>query len=373
MKSLKPFILSASRKINVLPKQKLNNILSSRKLSVQSATVARFYSHGQPEEVLKLETEKLPDKLQTNEVLVKMVAAPINPADLNMVEGTYGSLSGVKPTFPVVGGNEGVGIVVEAGSGVKNLKINDRVIPNKSGLGTWRTHGVFKSEELRTVPNDIPVEYAATVSVNPATAYRLLNDFAKLKEGDVIIQNGANSMVGLSVIQLAKARNIKTINIIRNRPGGETVERLKGLGGYIVVTDEYMQGSAMKFKKLISDLPKPKLALNCVGGETATEMSRYLDNNGVLVTYGGMSRKPVTIPTRLFIFNDIQLRGFWMTRWYQESSEADKATMLNDLYKHIRQNNLKMWMETWDFNVFKEALVRSKVPYRERKVILKME
>jgi len=374
MRSLKTFLLSTSKKINVFQKQKVN-ILSSRKLSVKSATVARFSSHGQPEDVLKLETVALPEKLQPNEVLVKMVAAPINPADLNIVEGTYGSISGVKSkvSFPVVGGNEGVGVVVEAGSEVKNLKINDRVIPGKSGMGTWRTYGVFKSDELRTVPNDIELEYLASISVNPATAYRLINDFAKLKEGDVIIQNGANSMVGFSVIQLAKARNIKTVNIIRPRPKeGETIERLKGLGGHIVVTDEYLQNNPVKFKQLLSDIPKPKLALNCVGGETVTEMSRLLDNNGVLVTYGGMSRKPVTIPTRLFIFNNIQLRGFWMTRWYHESSEAEKVEMFNELYKQVRANNLKYWAETWDFSALKDAVVRSKTPYKERKVILKM-
>jgi trans-2-enoyl-CoA reductase len=60
-----------------------------------------------------------------------MLAAPINPADINMVEGTYG----IKPTLPAVGGNEGVGKVVAVGSNVQSVKENDHVIPLKPGLG----------------------------------------------------------------------------------------------------------------------------------------------------------------------------------------------------------------------------------------------
>lgn len=65
------------------------------------------------------------------------------------------------------------------------------------------------------VPSDIPAAYAATLTINPATAYCLLRDFEKLQPGDVIIQNGANSMVGLAVIQMARQMGVKTINVVR--------------------------------------------------------------------------------------------------------------------------------------------------------------
>lgn len=65
--------------------------------------------------------------------------------------------------------------------------------------------------------NDIPVAYAATLAINPATALCMLNEFEKLEKGDVIIQNGANSMVGLAVVQLARERGIRTINVVRTR------------------------------------------------------------------------------------------------------------------------------------------------------------
>ena len=66
------------------------------------------------------------------------------------------------------------------------------------------------------IPNDIPKAYAATVSVNPCSAYRMLRDFATLRPGDVVIQNGANSMVGLAVIQMAREMGVKTVNVVRS-------------------------------------------------------------------------------------------------------------------------------------------------------------
>ncbi len=83
-------------------------------------------------------------------------------------------------------------------------------------------------------------------------------------------------MVGMAVMQIAKERKLKTINVIRgNRPDFvDVVERMKALGGYAVVADDYL--TTPEFKRLISDLPKPKLALNCVGGSSATEIARNL-------------------------------------------------------------------------------------------------
>jgi trans-2-enoyl-CoA reductase len=69
--------------------------------------------------------------LGSTEVLVKMLAAPINPSDLNVIQGIYGK----KAKLPAIGGNEGVGVVVEVGNDVKSISINDHVIPARFGLG----------------------------------------------------------------------------------------------------------------------------------------------------------------------------------------------------------------------------------------------
>ena len=81
--------------------------------------------------------------------------------------------------------------------------------------GTWRQQGKADEKALVKVPNDIPAPYAATLTINPATAYCLLREFENLKPGDVIIQNGANSMVGQAVVQMARDMGVKTINVVR--------------------------------------------------------------------------------------------------------------------------------------------------------------
>eukprot|EP01119_Soliformovum_irregulare_P002181 TRINITY_DN1239_c0_g1_i1.p1 TRINITY_DN1239_c0_g1~~TRINITY_DN1239_c0_g1_i1.p1 ORF type:complete len:363 (-),score=97.36 TRINITY_DN1239_c0_g1_i1:43-1131(-) len=333
----------------------------------QSAKVISYTSTGSASEVLQIKEEKLPS-LGNDQIVVKMLASPINHADLNMVEGTYGT----HPDLPAVGGNEGVGVVVAKGSGVSSLKEGDYVIPAVSGLGTWRTAGVFKGKDWISVPKDIKKEYLATLST-PSTALRLLTDFAKLREGDFIIQNGASGAVGSAVVQIAAAKKIKTINIIKDaaiEPESK-IERLKSIGGSMAVTASY--AASAQFRRLISESSKPKLALNCVGGASATELARSLGDGGTLVTYGGMSHRPVTLPTSLFIFKGINSTGFWLTNWLKNASPQERDAMLQEIYGLVRSDKIKIMMETWSLSRFAGALKRHHEQGRDRKVILTMD
>ncbi|XP_019403200.1 PREDICTED: trans-2-enoyl-CoA reductase, mitochondrial [Crocodylus porosus] len=266
-----------------------------------------------------------------------MLAAPINPSDINMIQGTYALLS----DLPAVGGNEGVGEVIEVGSHVTSLRPGDWVIPGDAGLGTWRTDAVFTEEKLVKLPGDIPVLCAATLSVNPCTAYRMLCDFETLGPGESVIQNAANSGVGQAVIQIAGAMGIKTINVIRDRPDlQKLVDRLTALGADYVITEEMLRKPEMK--ELFKKVPKPRLALNCVGGKSATEMLRLLQHKGTMVTYGGMAKQPVTAPVSALIFKDLKLRGFWMTQWKKDQAHnKDRLTgMIQTLCDLIRKGQL---------------------------------
>ncbi|XP_043388153.1 enoyl-[acyl-carrier-protein] reductase, mitochondrial isoform X7 [Chelonia mydas] len=201
-----------------------------------------YAQHGEPARVLQLKDLERAE-LGHSGVHVKMLAAPVNPADINMIQGTYALL----PDLPAVGGNEGVGQVVEVGSHVTSVKPGDWVIPADAELGTWRTDAVFSEESLVKLPRDIPLLCAATLSVNPCTAYRMLADFETLGPGDSIIQNAANSGVGQAVIQIAAALGIKTINVIRDRPNlQEVVDRLTSLGADHVITEEMLRKPEMK-------------------------------------------------------------------------------------------------------------------------------
>jgi len=328
-----------------------------------SANVAKYRAHGAPAQVIKMETEEV-GQPKGSDVLIKMLAAPVNPSDINMIEGVYGS----KATLPAVGGGEGVGVVVAAGPNVKDLKVNDWVIPAAGQFGTWRSHLLAAESSFDRVPNDIPVEYAATLRVNPATAYLLLNQFVKLKAGDVIVQNAANSVCGQAVIQLARLAGVKTLNIIRDRPNyKEVVEQLKTLGGDVVVSEEFARSS--DFASVIADLPKPVLALNAVGGASSTELSRLLGNGGTMVTYGGMSKQGVIVPTSNVIFKDLSLRGFWLTRWNETHTRAERQEVLKTLADLVRAKKLKWAMERTDFAQLPSVLAAT-AAQKNRKTVL---
>ncbi|XP_020839005.1 enoyl-[acyl-carrier-protein] reductase, mitochondrial isoform X2 [Phascolarctos cinereus] len=326
-----------------------------------------YAQHGEPVKVVELKTLEL-SSLGRSDVRMKMLAAPVNPADINMIQGTYG----IHPELPAIGGNEGVGQVVEVGSAVTGVKPGDWVIPADMNLGTWRAEAVVSEESLIVIPNDIPLLCAATLSVNPCTAYRLLSDFEQLRPGDSIIQNAANSGVGQAVIQIAAALGLRTINVVRDRPDLQKLtDRLKDLGAEHVFTEEAMRKPEMK--DFFKNFPRPRLALNCVGGRSSTELMRHLGYSGTMVTYGGMAKQPVTASVSSFIFKDIKLRGFWVSQWKKDKGTDQFKEMILTLCDFIHRGQLTApacsQVPLQDYRVALEASMK---PFISSKQILTM-
>lgn len=317
-----------------------------------------------------------------DKVRVKMLMASINPADINQIEGTYAFI----PPCPFVGGNEGVGEIVELGGAISrsHLQVGDWVIPSVAGLGTWREEIVCGPEAVRKVPRSIPLEVAATILINPCTAYRMLHDFVDLKPGDCVIQNGANSAVGRAVIQFCKAMGVQTINVVRDRPGFEALEKeLRSLGATLIVKAERLPlPETITHITTILDNKKPVLALNCVGGQSATDLARTLEAGGIMVTYGGMSKKPVTIPTGLLIFNQIRVEGFWISAWYKREAEIlakgddsltmQREEMINVILDMYKKCQLTMPpCRTHPLSSWQSALEKAISPYTGYKELFK--
>jgi trans-2-enoyl-CoA reductase len=109
---------------------------------------------------------------------------------------------------------------------------------------------------------------------SPPTAVGMLG-MAALVTGDVVVQNGATSAVGTHVIQLAKARGLRTVNVIRHsgrRPDWDaTVAMLRSYGADLVTTE-----ARLKQDLAAAGLPLPALALNCVGGSSAAAIAKVL-------------------------------------------------------------------------------------------------
>ncbi|XP_026321587.1 enoyl-[acyl-carrier-protein] reductase, mitochondrial-like isoform X2 [Hyposmocoma kahamanoa] len=310
-----------------------------------------YSEFGDPAKVLKCQEVTI-ENLKCQDVLVRMLAAPINPADINTIQGKYP----VKITLPSIPGNEGVGIVEDVGHEVENIRPGDKIIFTKSALGTWRNIATFNANYVRVIPDCIGVAEAAMLTVNPCTAYRMLKDFVSVKEcKQVVIQNGGNSAVGQNVIQFCKEWHVPNISIVRARPNiNELKKDLQSLGATYVFTEEEIPKTTIFKEKQIE---KPVLALNCVGGKQLFGIIKHLQHSGKMVTYGGMSKKPVISPTSAFIFKNISFHGFWMTRWNMRADARQRDLMLDDITNMILEKKLKPPVHKMvKFDNFKEAL-----------------
>ncbi|MEO5962351.1 MAG: zinc-dependent alcohol dehydrogenase family protein, partial [Thermomonas sp.] len=198
-------------------------------MSTHAPMHARYHQRGPvPQDVIAAEAFELP-ALQAGQALVEVVAAAINPSDVLTLTGHYGML----PPLPAVGGNEGVGRVVEVGADVSRLAPGQLVLL-PIGSGTWTTHLIADAAQLLPLPAGADPRQLAMLTVNPPTASLLLSDFADLKPGDWVLQNAANSAVGGYVVQLAKARGLRTVNVVRREAACEAVREL---GGDVVLVD----------------------------------------------------------------------------------------------------------------------------------------
>jgi len=149
------------------------------------------------------------------------------------------------------------------------------------------------------------------------------------------------------------------------------VKQLKDLGADYVITEEFFKDSA-NVKNLLKDVTKSKLALNCVGGSATGDLMSFMSENGCLVTYGGMSKRPVMIPTSRLIFQDITAKGFWLSRWLTQHSKEEREKMLNQIADFIRRGALNQPVEEFPLEKFPDALDRALEGYRHGKVLLRL-
>jgi trans-2-enoyl-CoA reductase len=317
-----------------------------------------FNRFGSPGEVLELETDSLISQSPDGgDVLVRILAAPLNPADLNTVEGTYG----VKPGLPATPGIEGHGVVEASAS--PDFEAGDPVIFLRRA-STWASHTTVPGEALFKLPAGIDPLQAAMLKVNPATAWQLLHAFGKPAAGEFIVQNVGNSAVGRCVIQLARDLGIRTISFVRR---GEVLAELKGLGADHVFLDD---DTGLAAARDVLGGAHAALAFNAVGGDSALRLMKLLREGGTHVTYGAMGRKPVTIPNGLLIFHDVQIRGLWVTRWLENAPKDEVAEVYENLAARVAAGTLVQPVDsTFPLEAFQDALARLDAPERSGKVL----
>ncbi|MEP5731597.1 MAG: zinc-dependent alcohol dehydrogenase family protein [Sulfitobacter sp.] len=279
-----------------------------------------YETFGNPVDVLKaVEAPSVP--LTEGQVRVEILRAPINPSDLNQISGNYG----VRPPLPTTAGNEGLGRIVE-GEGTGQLVL----LPG--GCGTWATEAVCDANHLVPLPEG-DLDQLSMLLVNPATASLMLSEYVDLQAGDWIIQSAANSAVGGYIVQMAKARGLNLVNVVRRE---SAIAGLKEMGADVVLVDG--PDLAQRVKKATG--AKMKLAIDAVAGATAGRLADTLDTGATLINYGGMSNEDSAIGAAALIFNNITVRGFWLVVWMNTADKAARRALYTDLAGQIVKGEL---------------------------------
>jgi mitochondrial enoyl-[acyl-carrier protein] reductase / trans-2-enoyl-CoA reductase len=325
---------------------------------MKTINAAVYETHGNPADVLHVESRPWPTP-SAGEVIVKMRAAPINPADLNQIEGKYP----VRAQLPATPGFEGAGIVAEVHRDVTNVNADALVIlPHNAG--TWRDAVAVRADELVVVPAGIEPVHAAMLKINPMTAWRLLHDYVDLARGDWLIQNAANSAAGRAVIQIARELGYKTVNVVRR---SELIGELRADGGDVVLVDS--ENLRHELEDAIGG-PPIRLGLNAVGGESALRLANCLAPGSTLVTYGAMSLQPLKIPNGLLIFKDLRFRGIWINKWYDNATPAQRMEAFQHLFEMAKRGLLQTKMEkAYPLSEVKTAVAHAARGQRSGKII----
>ena len=249
------------------------------------------------------------------QVLVRVAASPINPSDVAFIRGLYG----FKKLLPAIPGFEGSGTVVESGGGVMARWLMGRRVachaadPKIAG-GMWAEYVVTSAQACVPLRKDVELEQAATMLVNPMTAWGMMHE-ARRGGHRAVVQTAAASALGRMVVRLGKSFSIPTINVVRR---AEQVKLLRGMGA-----EHVLDSSDPAFDKNLRELCQrlgATIGFDAVAGEMSGRVLRAQARGGRLVVYGALSLQAATVDPGSLIFEQKQLEGFWVSGWLRKRS-----------------------------------------------------
>lgn len=242
------------------------------------AKCIKLYEFGSPKDVLRIESKSI-EPPKDNEILVRMLARPINPSDLIPIRGSYSH----RISLPNIPGYEGVGIVEDVGPLVSQHFIGKRVLPLR-GEGTWQEFVKTSSGFAVPIPNSIDDFTAAQMYINPITAWVVCTEVLKLKPNDVLLVNACGSSIGHIFAQLSIVLGFRLIAVTRNNK--YTEELLHFGASYVIDT------SKNHLNEMVLQLTNgmgADAAIDSVGGSAGNELAYCVHPNGNFLTIGLLS------------------------------------------------------------------------------------
>ena len=171
-------------------------------------------------EVLKLEEIPTP-KPAAGQVLVKIHAAGVNPADTYARTGNYAIL----PSLPYTPGTDGAGVVDSVGDGVKKVQPGDRVYVAKNLSGTYAEFALALEAQVYPLPDRISFAQGAGVFIPYGTAYHAIHHQAKAHGAEAILVHGASGGVGIASVQIARALGLTVFGTAGTAKGLDLIKR----------------------------------------------------------------------------------------------------------------------------------------------------
>jgi trans-2-enoyl-CoA reductase len=203
------------------------------------------------------------------------------------------------------------------------------------------------------------------MAINPPTAALLLTEFVTLGPGEWVIQNAANSAVGLYLVQLARHRGHRTVNVVR-REAAATVVREAG-GDVVLVDGEDLAERVWK----VTDGTQIRLGIDAVAGTATGRLAGCLGEGATLVSYGRMSGEAAVLPPEAFIFGDLTLRGFWLVHWFRRTPEQQRRALINEVAGLIIAGKLHAPIHaTYDVTQIKQAVAAAAGGGRTGKILI---
>ncbi len=277
--------------------------------------------------------KELPE-LKQGQVLVKMLASPVNPSDLVYLLGKYG----LPPQDGAYVGFEGCGIVIKANAGLygKWLEGKRVALSAQPGIdGVWAKYAVTKANFCLPVRKELSDEQAATIIVNPCTSVCMVDRAIALGAKSIVI-NAAASQVGKGVIRYAKMQGIKTIATVRSEAN---VEILKSLGAtnVLLTTDErYPEQLKAACRSL-----NASVLLDSVAAEDTPLVLSAMPNNSTAIVYGRLTETfdPIggLFNVADVIFRNIKIEGFWLAKAIADSKPWQVLALSRKVQKLFAQ------------------------------------
>jgi NADPH2:quinone reductase len=227
-------------------------------------------------EVMQLADLPIPQP-KAKEAVVKVAAAGVNSIDAHFRDGRF------KTPLPFVPGQEGAGIVTAIGTGVKSVKVGDRVAWSGT-LGSYAEYVAGLADSLVPVPAAVSDQDAAASMLQGMTAHYLCHDAYKLKPGDTALVHAAAGGVGLLVVQMARNLGARVIGTVSSEEKARYA-REAGADDVIVFTQTDFEAET----KHLTDGKGVDVVYDGVGKATFEKGLNVLRPRGMLVLFGASS------------------------------------------------------------------------------------